>query len=197
MTDLKNADYRTQVIASIVQTAATRKPVWLEERCRRTEQRIARWEADFTEALVKACASPYQTITHTFDQWVNALGNDLLMVRLVRDEKPLARPARKMPTLRKIAAAHDLGDEPYCVRCSALSSAETWDQSSGCPPFLERAHIIDRWAGGTDYPANIAPLCSACHLGQPVFVPGDEAVAYDWFGLPDPYAAVRAGGWSA
>lgn len=49
---------------------------------------------------------------------------------------------------------------------------------------LVRAHIIDRMFGGLDNAANLAPLCEWCHEIQPIFRPGDEAAALDWFGLP-------------
>jgi hypothetical protein len=29
---------------------------------------------------------------------------------------------------------------------------------------LERAHILPRWAGGSDEPVNLHLLCRACHL---------------------------------
>jgi 5-methylcytosine-specific restriction endonuclease McrA len=88
---------------------------------------------------------------------------------LLRNGGLADRPPRRMPVMRRILAHHELSDA-YCVRCGYEGS-------------LERAHIIDRCYGGLDGPQNLAPLCSLCHRQQPIFQPGDETVALEWFGL--------------
>lgn len=77
-----------------------------------------------------------------------------------------------MPSLKAIMERHGLGHVPYCVRCGRVT------------PHVEKAHIIDRMLHGLDTPANLAPLCGPCHRGQPMFQPGDEDRARDWFDLP-------------
>ena len=92
----------------------------------------------------------------------------------------VTRPSRRMPPMLKIANHHGLGERPHCVGCGYLPPCETWIEAAS---YLERAHIIDRWAGGLDGPQNLAPLCGPCHRGQPIFEPGDEEMAIHWFGL--------------
>lgn len=94
--------------------------------------------------------------------------------------EPPKRPARRMPPLGKIAAYHNLGSAPHCVRCGDWALVAHWDESSR---FLDRAHIIDRHLGGLDDLQNIAPLCPKCHRRQPSFAPGQETSALAWFGL--------------
>lgn len=78
------------------------------------------------------------------------------------------RGPRRMPSMKRVLRHH--GIEGRCCRC-------------GYDGYLERAHIIDRVFGGLDTGANLAPLCSWCHRGQPIFEPGQEDEARDWFGL--------------
>ena len=82
------------------------------------------------------------------------------------------RSARRMPSFKKIVEYWwpDV-DGITCVRC-------------GYRRPLYRAHIIDRAGDGLDVPWNIAPLCGACHGGQPAFSSGDEDEAPAWFNLP-------------
>jgi hypothetical protein len=80
------------------------------------------------------------------------------------------RGPRQMPSM-KVILRHRGFQEARCVRC-------------GYGGYLERAHIIDRFLGGLDNPANFAPLCDECHRNQPIFEPGDEAEALRWFRLP-------------
>lgn len=90
------------------------------------------------------------------------------------------RPARRMPSLKKIAAFWNLPEPPACVRCGYESGDERWPATS---MHLQRAHIIDRCFDGLDALCNVAPLCYGCHKSQPIFRPGDEAAALRWFGL--------------
>lgn len=90
------------------------------------------------------------------------------------------RPPRRMPSLLAIARFHDLGCKPVCVKCGRFPPVDRWQDAS---PHLERAHIVDRWAGGLDHPANLAPLCGGCHRYQPIFLPQDHLAALLWFGL--------------
>lgn len=91
------------------------------------------------------------------------------------------RGPRQMPSLRRIAEYHSLGERPWCLGCDWKVPLATWTDASG---LLERAHIIDRVFDGLDTLANLAPLCSRCHKTQPIFRPGDEEAALQWFGLP-------------
>lgn len=88
------------------------------------------------------------------------------------------RPPRKMPSLLKIAAYHQLPDQPACFRCEEETDAATWRTANS---ELQRAHIIDRVFDGLDSVANLLPLCPPCHRGQPIFKAGDEAKALAWF----------------
>lgn len=86
-----------------------------------------------------------------------------------------------MPSMQKIAAFHGLGITPMCVRCGSQPPVATWREAQS---WLQRAHIIDRIADGLDLETNLAPLCERCHQSQPMFEPGDEPQALEWFGLP-------------
>lgn len=88
-----------------------------------------------------------------------------------------ARPDRRVPSLHKIAEFHDLGDLPRCFRCG-FTQGGTWRDATS---WLERAHVIDRSAGGLDNLVNLRPLCRWCHRCQPSFVSGDEQIALAWF----------------
>lgn len=89
------------------------------------------------------------------------------------------RPPRRMPSMSKIAQFNDLGHVPHCVRCGFEPPVETWAEANS---WLERAHVVDRVAGGLDNEANLRPLCSLCHQLQPAFCAGDEKMALAWFG---------------
>ncbi len=80
------------------------------------------------------------------------------------------RGPRRMPSMKVVARR--LGMEtPECVRCGRDDVV------------LDRAHLIDRVYHGLDNAANLAPLCGWCHKVQPIFEPGDEAAALEWFKL--------------
>ncbi len=91
------------------------------------------------------------------------------------------RPPRRMPGLERIARFHSLGPAAHCVRCGFARQPPEWARAAG---WLERAHIIDRVFDGLDLESNLLPLCSPCHLDQPVFRAGEEAPALRWFGRP-------------
>lgn len=80
--------------------------------------------------------------------------------------------------------------EPFCFRCGWLAPIPTndppvaknahtfhmWNRIGG---WLERAHLHDRAAGGSDTPDNIVPLCHPCHYAMPQFTDSrDEAIAW-------------------
>lgn len=94
------------------------------------------------------------------------------------------RPKRRMPSLAKIAAFHDMGPTPHCYRCGTRAPENPWGSRwtgwRAASWFLDRAHMIDRWADGLDNCANLYPLCPACHGSQPVFKVGDEDAARAW-----------------
>lgn len=93
------------------------------------------------------------------------------------------RPARRMPSLKKIAKHLGISDSfPHCFRCRATSESSTWGEwvpETG----LERAHVIDRCRGGLDNAANLRPLCHQCHALQPSFGAGQEVEALRWFSI--------------
>ena len=79
-----------------------------------------------------------------------------------------------MPSAAKVAL-HWRRRTIACFLCGAV--AECWND-------LERAHLIDRWAGGLDGAQNLVLLCGFCHRIQPIFEPGDEARALEWVFTP-------------
>jgi hypothetical protein len=87
-----------------------------------------------------------------------------------------------MPSLKRLAEFHKLGNIPFCVRCGKEYPDRNWNNVGG---RLQRAHIIDRVCGGSDELSNIAPLCEWCHSCQPIFELGDEDAALGWFGLTE------------
>jgi 5-methylcytosine-specific restriction endonuclease McrA len=116
--------------------------------------------------------------TFAITEWAwGRITDDELDRRLAAAHLPPKRPARRMPTLRAIARHWDLGDHPACFRCGDEPPVEGWGNAHG---WLERAHLIDRWAGGLDLVTNIVPLCPRCHRRQPIFEPGDEDAALTW-----------------
>lgn len=56
------------------------------------------------------------------------------------------------------------------------------------PPVASATADLGVVFDGLDLVANLAPLCSWCHRGQPIFRPGDEYEARTWFALPGPEA---------
>ena len=94
------------------------------------------------------------------------------------------RPGRSMPTVRRIA---DYWGKPsdHCWRCNLASD------------YLERAHLIDRWAGGLDSVANLALLCVTCHRLMPCFTPGDEDAAVAYACPQEPSELLAFGGLAA
>lgn len=107
-----------------------------------------------------------------------------------------AGPPRKVPTLWVIAShwatrevfRFDL-ELPCCFGCGYVADCKDdpapkvqWNSAAG---QLERAHLVDRCAGGLDGPQNVVPLCSPCHRVMPVFDIGEGPDAIEW---------VKAGG---
>jgi len=88
------------------------------------------------------------------------------------------RPPRRT-TAPHLIARHWVGrgvfdvdvDNPACFRCRRQVSS--WKQ-------LERAHLVDRCAGGLDIPSNIAMLCWRCHGTMPPFGNGEGEDAIQW-----------------
>jgi hypothetical protein len=65
------------------------------------------------------------------------------------------------------------------LKClTGFEDIDYWEDGGG---RLEKAHVIDRFAGGLDTLPNFRPLCPTCHRLQPMFVPGQEAEALAWF----------------
>lgn len=113
------------------------------------------------------------------------------------------RPARRMPSLRRVAEfwldrdewpdykGNYIGlGEPFCAACGWLAPEvddEPWTWKSASA-HLDRAHLIDRCYGGLDGACNLVPLCHICHKGMPSFRPGQEAEALAWVRRsPDSY----------
>ena len=176
------AEQVEQIITAVAERAATRERVFAERSTARLESWIAGYQALESETWGRAIVdvhSDYMAILaasrdelvaakYTLDNLVRGFGT--------------TRPKRTMPSWRTIANHRGLLDaRPACSHCGWASSDKTWATIGG---RLERAHIIDRWAGGLDSPANLAPLCPPCHRSQPIFSPGDELLASEWFGLP-------------
>lgn len=91
----------------------------------------------------------------------------------------MKRGPRAMPTLVALVDYLGLaGEAPHCYRCKYDVPVPTWEEATG---WLDRAHMIDRWCGGSDTAHNLRPLCHWCHAHQPVFVRGDEQNATEWF----------------
>jgi len=80
-----------------------------------------------------------------------------------------SRPCRRPPTFRAIAKHHGMG-WVSCIKCGP-----------DVVTHLERAHVIERSAGGLDTIANFHILCRSCHKRQPIFLPGEEEFALSWF----------------
>lgn len=76
------------------------------------------------------------------------------------------RRAASMPHMRDIEAHHGL-DHGYCYRC-------------GQPARCERAHVVDRSAGGANAVENLVPLCYPCHAQMPPFAADEEPYAWAW-----------------
>jgi len=58
-----------------------------------------------------------------------------------------------MPRLADLARTHGLYELlPHCFRCKDLAPADRWENAGLC---LHRAHVIDRWAGGSDLAHNL------------------------------------------
>lgn len=123
--------------------------------------------------------------------------SELRTLKLSREwvSKPGWVPSRgkpRLPSLLKIAGYWaDLGvvDDisiPFCFRCGwvplyseAASAAARWRQASR---YLDRAHLVDRAAGGLDQVQNLMPLCWAgCHRIMPPFLSLDDGnAALEW-----------------
>lgn len=89
------------------------------------------------------------------------------------------RPARKMPSAKKIAAYWEQrgtpfdvqSNQPCCFACKTRS--DRWNN-------FDRAHLVDRFLGGLDHEANLAMLCHTCHKIMPMFEVSDYQHAIDW-----------------
>lgn len=183
MTNVQRHEARAAAITHVTEVAASRAPVFAEDTCRRLEQEVAAWT---DEAMVERVRRSWAE--DAFGKELAALQAKINTIEHLWAGGLTKRPPRQMPRLPTIAAVHELGDLARCVRCSYLPPVDEWRYAHS---YLQRAHIIDRVFDGTDYPANLAPLCEGCHGRQPIFQPGDEAVAYTWFGLRDPLRAAR------
>jgi len=109
------------------------------------------------------------------------LGTEALLPRLdtLYEHERTTRPKRQYVSLPKLAQHLGVYEQhPACWRCGTEAPVDRWEDASG---WLERAHVIDRWADGIDVACNLRPLCSFCHRIQPIFEPGDEGAALAWF----------------
>lgn len=126
-------------------------------------------------------------------------------------------PARNMPTLAAIAdhwstdrnayvfqnlEAHVIGwNNPFCFRCgwrppmppasAAAESTATKRQSKPIWQFaagwLQKAHLAERFSGGSDLPENIVPMCCLCHRQMPGLI-SSRGAAIAWINAWDPAA---------
>jgi hypothetical protein len=90
-----------------------------------------------------------------------------------------AETAAVLPSL----AAHSIGwGEPFCFGCGWLAPVSdgpnAWrlQQVSG---WLERAHLVGHFLGGSSEPDNLVPLCHFCHEDMPELIE-DRSVALAW-----------------
>lgn len=146
--------------------------------------RIAAHPARRRRAIAEWCRRDdvvYADLKRELQRLDGELATDLRRREVLLDGAPARRPRRRMPTLQRIAAFHRLPSQPACVRCEMQPRAERWSDPN---PGLERAHIIDRVYNGLDLVSNLLPLCPPCHRSQPIFKPGDDAAALEWFGRP-------------
>lgn len=110
----------------------------------------------------------------------------------------LTPPKRRMPTLLAIAEHWedrpdwrdypgniDIG-EPFCAACGwrvpvpwgqDLDLAAMWGWAG---KWIDRAHLVDHMADGSDDVSNLVPLCHLCHRTMPMFRVGQSAAALDW-----------------
>jgi hypothetical protein len=82
---------------------------------------------------------------------------------------------RRMPSMDRIVEYWHI---PMwtCWRCG-----DYWESKpQGQDAPTQRAHVIDRYLGGSDDVANILPLCVPCHRAQPIFCLGEEVRAWAW-----------------
>lgn len=128
----------------------------------------------------------------------------LTMTLAPKFENYVKRPDRKMPTLFACAeywaerlqpeadrwprVRFDVAlAEPFCFRCGWLAPVEeegpTKTRWAKATPYLDRAHLIDRFQGGLDVVANIIPLCHLCHRVMGMFEPGKETEVFAWLRL--------------
>lgn len=82
---------------------------------------------------------------------------------------PAVRPPRRMPSAGVIAR-HWGTSKRRCMRCGL-----------GCRP--DRAHIVDRQAGGLDGVQNLWLLCPECHDEMPSVQPDQVPGAWRWLRL--------------
>lgn len=100
------------------------------------------------------------------------------------------RAVATFPDVRRFALG--LG-EPFCFRCGwfapipdmfseRYATADPWTYASG---WLERAHLAERFSGGSDTVDNLIPLCNICHRQMPELI-ADRADAIEWVNEWDP-----------
>jgi hypothetical protein len=114
---------------------------------------------------VEVVERPFRSLDQVKENYYAALE----IVRLVQGE-PADRPARRMPSIRTIAEFHEMPDDE-CWRC-------------GLREPLERAHIVDRCAGGLDGPQNLSLICYPCHMDMPTIEPHKWKLGMLYVGLP-------------
>lgn len=89
-----------------------------------------------------------------------------------------------------IAGARGSWDDPFCFRCGWWPPSpedfkgDRWSIVNG---WLERAHLLDKSAGGPNEPSNLVPLCPLCHLVMPEYRKSAEP-AIAWVRAGQPYA---------
>jgi 5-methylcytosine-specific restriction endonuclease McrA len=115
-------------------------------------------------------------------------------------------PPRRMPTLAAVGAywaQNRYADvfphlnryilampEPCCFHCGWFApqpcrldegdeksaKQNPWVSAGG---WLERAHLAERFSGGSDQAENLVPLCNLCHRQMPQLIASrDEAIAW-------------------
>jgi len=152
---------------------------------------VTAWEAARQRALARADSDHErqrkQAVTAYAERWITM---DALLRQLRDADATLAdtrrsilhetwmpaRPGRRMPPAPKIAAYWADRGEPFKVNPEEPACFACWDTADEWG-HLERAHLVDRWAGGLDGPQNLAMLCNPCHRVMPIFLPGQDADA--------------------
>ena len=82
----------------------------------------------------------------------------------------------------KLASKYIGWGEPFCFSCGWLVPVRDdgpWlDRWRNASSWLERAHLQDRFDGGSDSVSNIVPMCWLCHKVMPICETYERGVQY-------------------